>query len=146
MKLILLWTLLGLSLSYNAGAAISYARTYCSNYNSAFINYRNLGGDCANFVSQCLMAGGQDFNGCGGKDSKGTLPLVSNLRSCLQKKGWHYTRGVSRNFRAGYPFFNGNSHAMIATGVNGGTVTFCGHTNDRCDYTINNPNYDYFYL
>ena len=72
--------------------------------------------------------------------------MVSNLRNCLQLKGWKYTTGVSRYFKPGYPFFNGNSHAMIATGVSGSKVTYCAHTNDRCDYTITAPTYDYFYL
>ena len=146
MKAILLCLLLGLTLSYNPSAAISYARTYCYNYNRNYNNYKGQGGDCANFVSQCLKAGGFSFDGCAGKDSKGMLINCSNLRACLEQKGWKHSTGVPNGFRGGYPFFNGYSHAMISTSVSGKTVTFCGHTNDRCDATLNNQGYVYYYL
>ena len=142
--LFLLSLLIGYSLSYSTANAISYARKYCKNYNSNYKKYP--GADCANFVSQCLIAGGQTLSGCSGLDAKGTLPLVSNLRNCLTKKGWKSTKGVSKKFKGGYPFFDGNNHAMIATSVSGSKVTYCGHTNDRCDYTLTNSNYYYYYL
>ncbi|MCQ2462981.1 MAG: amidase domain-containing protein [Clostridia bacterium] len=44
--------------SYNPSAAASYALKYWNNYNSSYSNYNSIGGDCANFVSQCLRAGG----------------------------------------------------------------------------------------
>ena len=140
-----IFCLLIVSLSaYNRDKAISYARKYCKNYNSDYKKY--TGADCANFVSQCLKAGGQSLSGCTGLDAKGAIPYVPNLRSCLTKKGWKSQKGVSNKFKGGYPFFIGNDHAMIATAVNGKTVTFCGHTNDRCDATVNNQNYIYYYL
>ena len=49
-------------------------------------------------------------------------------------------------FKRGFPFFNGEQHAMKATEVNGNVITFCGHTNDRCDYQIVADSYDYFYF
>ena len=146
MKTILLSLLIGLTLSYNAGNAIAYAKKYCSNYNTAYNNYKGQGGDCANFVSQCLKAGGFNFDGCGGKDNKGMIINCSNLRSCLEQKGWKHSTGVTNQFKAGYPFFIGNSHAMISVGVSGKTVTFCGHTNDRCSATTNDQSYIYYYL
>ena len=74
MKTILFLLLLGLAISYNANAAVNYALNHCRNYNRAYNSYP--GADCANFVSQCLIAGGQSLSGCSGLDSKGTLPLV----------------------------------------------------------------------
>ena len=145
MKSIIILLIIGLSLSYNPSEAIKYARQYCSHYNPNFINYRPYGGDCANFVSQCLMKGGQSLNGCPGLDKKGSIPYVPNLRTCLKKKGWNFSKGVSKKFKAGYPFFDGNNHAMIATGVNGNTITYCGHTNDRCDHKLVNNNFLYYY-
>ena len=91
MKKIILILLLGISrLSYDAGAALSYAKNHCckSCYNRNYNNYRNSGGDCANFVSQCLTAGGLSLAGCSGKDNKGMLPNVGDLITCLKKKGW----------------------------------------------------------
>jgi len=148
MKGITLLILLGLALSsnYNPDNAIKYARTYCKNYNSKYYNYAKDGGDCANFVSQCLKAGGLNLDDCAGwVDYYGCLPRVSDLQSCLKAKGWHSSNTMPRGFRGGYPIFlQDGSHAMIATGVSGSTVIFCGHTNDRCDYTISSG-ITYFY-
>ena len=47
--------------AYNASNAVSYADTYWSNYNPNYSNYNSIGGDCANFVSQCLVAGGMQM-------------------------------------------------------------------------------------
>ncbi len=45
--------------AYDRGAAIDYAWTWCgSSRNPAYCDYSGVGGDCTNFVSQCLMAGG----------------------------------------------------------------------------------------
>ncbi|MGN1223735.1 MAG: amidase domain-containing protein [Ruminococcus sp.] len=46
---------------YDASAAVSYAKTYWSHYNPNYANYNDIGGDCANFVSQCLHAGGLEM-------------------------------------------------------------------------------------
>ena len=146
MKSLIILLLIGFSLSYNTGGAISYAKKYCNHYNHNYHDYSRSGGDCANFVSQCLIAGGLKLGGCKGLDNKGAIPYVPNLRSCLQQKGWKHTQGVTNKFKAGYPFFEGNKHAMIATGVNGKTITYCGHTNDRCNNKLVNSNYYYYYL
>ena len=35
---------------------------------------------------------------------------------------------------------------MIATEVNGKTITYCGHTKDSCDEILESPNkYQYYY-
>ncbi|HZU14839.1 MAG TPA: amidase domain-containing protein [Chloroflexota bacterium] len=46
------------SSGYSGTAAASYADTYWSNYNPAWPSFANSGGDCTNFVSQALYAGG----------------------------------------------------------------------------------------
>ena len=146
MKTIILLFLIGFSLSYNAGAAVNYARTYCQSYNPNYANYANSGGDCANFVSQCMIAGGMNFRTCGGwVDGYGCLPAVSDLKSCLQQKGWKHSTSRPASFKAGYPIFSTQyEHAMLATGISGGTIKFCGHTNDRCDASISS-NIEYYY-
>lgn len=63
--------------------AVEYADMYCGaasggqnnyEYNSEYTNYNPLGGDCANFASQVLLAGGFKKNGtwnyAGGKGSR----------------------------------------------------------------------------
>lgn len=44
--------------AYNGAAAAAYADTYWHNYNPAWPSFANSGGDCTNFVSQALYAGG----------------------------------------------------------------------------------------
>ena len=144
MKALLIALLISFSISYKAGNAIEYARKHCNSYNPKYKTY--AGKDCANFVSQCLIAGGLNLSGCGGRDEKGAIPLVSNLRNCLSSKGWKNTQGISNKFKAGFPFFDGNHHAMISTSVNGNSIKYCGHTNDRCDQPMNaSRNYYYYY-
>ena len=133
MKAIVLILLVGISLSYNPGAAVSYAHQYCQKYNKNYNNYKNSGGDCANFVSQCMTAGGQSFDGCGGRNSYGMVPSVSDLKNCLTSKGWRQT---TRNFQGGYPFFlKSGSHAMLANYISGSRIYYFAHTKDRCGDT-----------
>ncbi len=44
--------------SYDVTAAVKYSDKYVLKYNSNYFNFDPWGGDCANFVSQCLNAGG----------------------------------------------------------------------------------------
>jgi cell wall-associated NlpC family hydrolase len=46
------------ALAYNGPAAASYADQYWSSYNRYYPSFANSGGDCTNFVSQALLAGG----------------------------------------------------------------------------------------
>lgn len=51
--------------AYSRNAAVNYALTYGANPNPAyryFKEYQMLGGDCTNFISQCLHAGGAPFD------------------------------------------------------------------------------------
>ena len=49
-------------LVYDRNAAVSYAHRYAFTPNSAFYNFERLGGDCTNFISQCLYAGYPQMN------------------------------------------------------------------------------------
>ena len=46
------------ALAYDRAAAATYADTYWKSYNSAWPSFARKGGDCTNFVSQALYAGG----------------------------------------------------------------------------------------
>ena len=47
---------------YDRRAAVLYAHTWAMGRNPVFYNYDELGGDCTNFASQCLYAGGGVMN------------------------------------------------------------------------------------
>ena len=49
--------------SYNSEKAISYALTYCNKRNPNYGDYSNDFGDSPNFISQCLIAGGENLKG-----------------------------------------------------------------------------------
>ena len=44
------------------GAELAYAREWWNGRNPAFADFDDLGGDCTNFVSQCIYAGGAVMN------------------------------------------------------------------------------------
>ncbi|MCH5324056.1 MAG: amidase domain-containing protein [Eubacterium sp.] len=46
----------------NIAAEIEYARKWAFDRNPAYYNFDDLGGDCTNFISQCLYAGGAAMN------------------------------------------------------------------------------------
>lgn len=53
-------------LPYDRAAAVGYAYRYAENPNDQrWKNYEQYGGNCANFVSQCLYAGGMPFDTIG---------------------------------------------------------------------------------
>lgn len=49
--------------SYSKVNAVNYAKSYYNKFNPNYPNLTSLCGDCANFVSQCLYAGGKAMDG-----------------------------------------------------------------------------------
>ena len=149
MKIIISFLIFAFSINYNPSLAVSYARKYCQYYNKAYIYYPEdvFKNDNANFVSQCLLAGGQNLKGCPNINSNGLIPSVSSLRSCLQQKGWKSSKTKPPSFKAGYPMITLDlSSAIIATKVVGNTTYYCSHTPDVCDRILSSKLYYYFYL
>ena len=62
---------------YNRQKAVEYAHKWWNGRNPAFYNFDSLGGDCTNFVSQCLFFGGIAMN----YDALGWFYTNLNLRS-----------------------------------------------------------------
>lgn len=48
--------------AYNRVAAIEYAKKWAFARNDAYYNFEGIGGDCTNFVSQCIYAGAKTMN------------------------------------------------------------------------------------
>ena len=61
---------------YSRQKAIDYAYNWWNKRNPQFLNFDNYGGDCTNFVSQCLFFGGIQMN--------------------YSPNGWFYTNSNSR--------------------------------------------------
>ena len=47
---------------YNRVAAANYAKKWALSANPKFYHFGGIGGDCTNFISQCLLAGGAKMN------------------------------------------------------------------------------------
>lgn len=47
---------------YNRILAIKYAKKWAYKRNPKYYNYDKLGGDCTNFISQCVYAGSKEMN------------------------------------------------------------------------------------
>lgn len=77
------------SRDYNYGAAVQYAYNYGENYNPNYPNWGRYGGDCANFVSQCLYAGGKPMVG---RDAK-------SVNSWFSRGNQYNTSKVSATWR-----------------------------------------------
>ena len=69
------------SSSYDVQAAVNYAETWWDGRNPAYYDY--VGYDCANFVSQCLIAGGLNLGAYPNTDSYGCIPSCDNLNDYL---------------------------------------------------------------
>lgn len=49
-------------LLYDREAAVAYAHRWAMGRNPAYLDFHGIGGDCTNFISQCLKAGGSPQN------------------------------------------------------------------------------------
>jgi hypothetical protein len=49
-------------LSYNREAARAYAEKWANARNPRYYDFEEVGGDCTNFISQCILAGGAKMN------------------------------------------------------------------------------------
>ena len=129
--------------TYNRTSAISYADKYCINYNSKYNSYKGRGGDCANFVSQCLYAGGfpQDSEWY-----KHSVAWINVMKQIAHFKSYGtFLNANNGNLLKGNPIYfdwNGDGvydHATICAGRNSnGVAILDSHTRDLYHATWTN--------
>ena len=73
---------------YNRDAAVNYALKFALQKNLAFFDYTNQGGNCTNYISQCIYAGAPKMN--------------------VSPSGWYYfsPANTSISWANVEPFFN----------------------------------------
>ncbi len=153
--------------SYNVSKAVKYAQTYTDSsgnmsgkYNSSQYNiYKPInpsayrGYDCANFVSQCLYAGGLKTTSGWKRVTRGMnyknmgtagVAWVSapELFKYLKSQGFKYevVKSDLSNIHKGDVVFmdfenDGKvNHSTICTGKSGNTPYYCAHSSWRKDY------------
>ena len=131
------------SYNYNVANAIAYADRYCINYNSSYNSYKGRGGDCANFVSQCLYNGGFPQDSVWYKHSVAWINVMKQIAHFKQYGS--FMSANNGNLLAGNPIYfdwNGDStydHATICVGRNNsGTAILDSHTKDLYHATWTN--------
>lgn len=105
--------------SYDGAKARNYAAKYALSYNSNYSNYNGRGGDCTNFVSQCIYAGGIPTDATWKKNSNAWI-RVTELRNWLVKKRYAKEFTWQSNAKEGdlvqlYNSSNGWYHSLIIT-------------------------------
>lgn len=147
---------------YSPTKAKDYAHKWAFSYNSAYNNYSSNGGDCTNFVSQCLEAGGLAQKKPSSIPS-GTMNTTSYWYSVKPKVSTPWIRvtdfhsywapkvpdgnyagdtTVSNNGNIGdvVQFRHAGTltrwHTMIITKKDSNQVYLTGHTTNRKDYPI----------
>lgn len=66
------------NLQYNRKLAIEYAKKWAYGRNPKYYNFDDIGGDCTNFISQCIFAG-------------------SNVMNYNKNNGWYYINGNNKS-------------------------------------------------
>lgn len=87
--------------SYAYISAINYAKDHAESgtYNPAYPDWTSYGGDCANFISQCLYAGGKSMKG-----TPGTSAASGNLSNWFSTGTSCNTSNVSATWRGASAF------------------------------------------
>lgn len=136
--------------SYNRIAARDYAYKYWSSYNPAYTSYKGNGGDCANFVSQCLHAGGIPTDATWKADSVSWI-RASAVPSYMMNKGYatktSYTNATAGSFAY---TSSGAGHAVLVTINDGAKIAYTAHTTDRKDAAFSSTdlkgNYSFYVI
>ena len=149
---------------YNRARAVEYARKWALSRNPLFTNFAGRGGDCTNFVSQCIYAGSCQMNFT---PSFGWYYIDQNDRAPAWSSVEYFydfitgaTDFASQNGNIG-PFgiltdamgvFEGDVvqladetgdfyHTLLITGFSGGQTLVSAHTNDALDKPLSEYNY-----
>ncbi len=144
---------------YNYSAMAAYAERYWRNYNSAYRTFNDRGGDCTNFISQALRAGGwadapgfyRDYHYWWYNRFNQTYSWV-NVNSwasfALSSGRTHNLRyltelGLGDILQVDFDRASGKDHSMIVSYVSGGTAYLTYHTTNtyrRSVWSIYNSN------
>ncbi len=131
---------------YDRTKAITYAQNWALKSNPAFYHFGGIGGDCTNFISQCLLAGGgvmnyDKYKGWFYNSASSRSPSWTSVHDLqnflLREKGvgpFAYVVGKNAleegdiiQLRQNPTHFN---HSLIVTKIGNGQIYVCAHSND----------------
>ncbi len=144
-------------LKYDKKSALNYAMRWANNRNPIYYNFDKLGGDCTNFVSQCIFAGAKIMNfndnlGWYYNDLNNRAPAWTGVKFLYDFLTQNQSFGpfaieVSREqIQIGDVIFliNFNNefyHSLFVSRIEGKEILCSAHTFD----TFNRPLSSYFY-
>lgn len=142
---------------YNREKAVEYAMKWAIERNPKYYNYDGIGGDCTNFISQCLFAGiGQmNYRGYGwyyinANQKSPSWTGVEYLYNFLTSNKYEGPRGKiiqKEEIEIGDLIqlsFNGivYGHSLIVSEIDYGAIKICAHTIDSKNRPIETYNYN----
>jgi hypothetical protein len=132
---------------YDRNAAVNYATQWCNDFNPQYTPWKWLRArDCANFVSQCLKAGGLNLIDPCNQEGEGLNEQLKTYTSVVALI--NYLQGIAEEttdpscVRIGdiVVFYNNRGmpyHVGIVTGKDSNNfIKFSAHTNNRCNARI----------
>lgn len=135
--------------TYRSLDAVSYAKEYYDTYNTAYPDWTSYGGDCANFISQCLYAGGKSMKGTPGSStaaqnwsnwfSTGSSCNTSNVSSTW--RGANAFRNYWQSNANGYSTFSSVDSSSFIYGYTGDAVSLLN--NNSAYHTLIIVGYDF---
>lgn len=151
-------------ISYNREYAVAYARRWALMRNPLFIDFTGIGGNCTNFVSQCLLAGSSvmDFTPTFGwyyRSPEDRAPAWSGVEQLydfltgsgdfanMQPQGPYGMQAQNRNqVEVGDVVQLANSegdfyHTLIISGFSGNDILVCAQSDDALDRPLSSYNY-----
>ena len=149
---------------YNRQYAVEYARRWALSRNPLFVDFTGGGGNCTNFVSQCLLAGCSVMNftetfGWYYRSIDDRAPAwtgVEQLYDFLTGSGDYVQSAVEgpfamvatnrRQVEAGDVVQLANStgdfyHTLIISEISGNEIFVCAHSDDALDRPLSSYNY-----
>lgn len=129
-------------IKYDRKKACDYAIKYALSYNEDYTNYNEMGGDCTNFISQCVCAGNIPL-------TKNWRPYtnswirVNDLYSYLINNKIGININVNDKYQSGdiIQFYSNTkgfySHSCIITKVlTNGDYLYCCHSYDKLNFPL----------
>ncbi len=149
---------------YNRQYAVEYARRWALSRNPLFTDFTGAGGNCTNFVSQCLLAGSSvmDFTPTFGwyyRSIEDRAPAWSGVEQLydfltgsgdfagLEPQGPYAVQAQNRNqVEPGDVVQLANSegdfyHTLIISGFTGNDILVCAQSDDALDRPLSSYNY-----
>ncbi len=139
MKAIIFLVLVTLSIcDYDLKKAVYYAKDNCEFYNSTYKFSKS--NEPSNFISQCLIAGGQSLEDCSNRMGNGVIKGTSSLIQCLMQHKWIEYELLPRSIKPGWIVTDKQKSQFIGiiTDINGG-IKYCSHGDIYSQFSCDEP-------